>query len=196
MHREALVAVLVALAAVSCSPAARGDGQSAVPAKDQAPASVPAAAAAYLDLKSDVVSGCVAGAPLVKILINLRPTDKRGCRAEVTPASVCVAPGGVVRFKIDNECDGLEGEKDTPALEIAQPKFKMGLSPQQKPARELPAVLVNCGLKFARVDRRSPGHDLVLFCDVPHDAFFGFYKYGLSGKIEPLDPDVEVRPSK
>jgi hypothetical protein len=191
-----LVAVLVALAAVSCSPAARGDGQSPVPAKDHAPASVPAAAAGSLDLKSDVVSGCVTGAPLVKVLINLRPTDKRGCRAEVTPASVCVAPGGVVRFKIDNECDGLEGEKDTPALEIAQPKFKMALGSKQKPPGGLPPVLANCGLKFARVDRRSPGHDSVLLCDVPNDAFEGFYKYGLSGKIEPLDPDVEVRPSR
>jgi hypothetical protein len=33
----------------------------------------------------------------------------------------------------------------------------------------------------------------VIWCDIGADAFEGFYKYGLRGQIDPLDPDVEVR---
>ncbi len=33
-----------------------------------------------------------------------------------------------------------------------------------------------------------------MWCDIGAEAIDGFYKYGLRGQIDPLDPDVEVRP--
>ena len=185
MHREALVAALVAFPAFACSPAARGDGQTPVPAQQQGSESV---ASPSLGLKSNIFSGCVEGAPLVKILIQLRPTrTPKGCSPEVTPASVCVAPGGVVRFRIENEC------RERPPIEITQPTRKklpgMLEAPAGKDDSRLEAwkVLANCELKLAS------GAE-ILRCDVGSLVFDGFYKYSVKGeRVDELDPDVEVR---
>jgi len=189
VHREALIAALVAFSAFACSPAARGDGQTPVAAQQQSSESV---AAASLGLKSDIFSGCVEGSPLVKILIQLRPTHApKGCSAQVTPASVCVAPGGVVRFKIDNTCEG------RPAFEITQPRKKNLDGSREALDDKLDAlspdrnVFANCSLEVP-----GPGAE-PLRCDVGRSVSDGFYKYSLQGeKIEPLDPDVEVRPGR
>jgi hypothetical protein len=183
VRREAMVAALVAFPVLACGPTARGDGQ-APPAERGSEA----VAAASLGLKSDVFSGCVEGAPLVKILIRLRPSQTtKGCTSEVTPASVCVARGGVVRFKIENGC------RDRPPIEITQPTWKKlpGLleAPVGKADARLEAwkVFANCELKLAS------GVEL-LRCDVGSLAFDGFYKYSVKGeRVDELDPDVEVR---
>ena len=71
MRREVMVAALVAFPVLACSPTAQGDGQA--PAAERGTGAV---AAAPQGLKSDVVSGCVRGAPLVKVLIRLRPSAR------------------------------------------------------------------------------------------------------------------------
>jgi hypothetical protein len=142
------------------------------------------------DLASDTVSGCVSGAALVKVLIDLKPESDR-CVAEVTPASVCVAAGGVVRFKVQNGCAAL-GDPDRPALEITKPVFKRPLITALE-ATGLPPLFLNCALRVQRIDK---GASHVVLCDVAADAYEGFYKYGLTGQIVPLDPDVEVRPGR
>lgn len=183
MRREVMVAALVAFPVLACSPTAQGDGQA--PAAERGSGAV---AAASQGLKSDVFSGCVEGAPLVKVLIRLRPSKTaKGCSAEVTPASVCVAPGGVVRFKVDNECKG------RPPIEITQPTLKKlpGMLEAQAgkadPRLEAWKVLANCELKLAS------GAE-ILRCDVGSLVFDGFYKYSVkSERVDELDPDVEVR---
>jgi len=168
VRREAFVTAVVASFLLACgsSERPRGDGQP-------------------LDLKGDVASGCVYGAPLVKVLISLHPTDSaKKCGADVTPASVCVARGGVVRFAIVNHCGEGRGR-----FEITPPRKKTidavhALTDTKAPT---PApdqmVFANCDLKnLRRVD----------FCDIGQDVEDGFYKYGLEGDIDSLDPDVEV----
>jgi len=132
----------------------------------------------------------VHGASLVKVLIELKPSDK-GCTAEVTPASVCVAAGGVVRFKVENGCAAL-GDPDRPAVQITRPVFKRRLTTLPAPTG-VPELFQNCVPKVQRIDRAG---SQVVLCDVAPDAFEGFYKYGLTGQIVPLDPDVEVRPGR
>jgi hypothetical protein len=192
-----LVAVLMVAALTACSDAAPGAGQAPAPAND-----APAAAAAgdsypAPSVRSDIVSGCVEGSPLVKAVITLTLVDKK-CHADVTPASVCVVPGGVIRWKIDNDCGLLVGSDATPALEITAPTFKAPLdglreSQQTQALKAPPPKLASCGLKAATLDDRSKVGSVLLFCEVDKNARYGFYKYGLKGKIDPLDPDVEVR---
>jgi hypothetical protein len=180
-----LISVAVVFAAAT---GCNGDKPAQAPA-GQAPRP---AAALTIDPRSDTVSGCVEGAPLVKVLVQLEPRDGR-CVAEVTPASVCVAQGGVVRFKIRNDCGALPADPDRPAVEITPPRFKRGLDALRVKATEQPALFVNCSLRIPQLDAAS---SRVLWCDVAEDALDGFYKYGLQGQIEPLDPDVEVRPPR
>lgn len=142
------------------------------------------------DLASDTVSGCVSGAALVKVLIDLKLENNR-CVPEVTPASVCVAAGGVVRFKVQNACPAL-GDPDRAAVEITKPVFKRPLTTRVEPTH-LPELFQNCVLKVQRIDKAA---SQVVLCDVAKDAYEGFYKYGLTGLIVPLDPDVEVRPGR
>ncbi len=137
-------------------------------------------------LATDTMSGCVAGAPLVKVLISIDPKDK--CVPEVTPGSVCVAPGGVVRFRIQNNC-----EPKTP-FEITQPEFRRPLKPADEripTASSMPgaqsqrSIFENCTLRVPAVASHF------IHCDVPEDAPPGFYRYKLRGGVT-LDPDVEV----
>ena len=141
-------------------------------------------------LASDTVSGCVSGAALVKVLVDLK-LEKDRCVPEVTPASVCVAAGGVVRFKVQNGCSAL-GDPSRPALEISQPVFKRRLTAARDETKQSP-LFQNCVLRVPKIDR---GSNQVLLCDVDPEAYEGFYKYGLTGQIEALDPDVEVRPGR
>ena len=136
---------------------------------------------------TDTDSGCLHGAKLVKVLIDLKASEDH-CVAEVTPASVCVAPGGAVRFKVLNS-SCTQRESGRPAVEIGQPKFKrpLGNEPVQP---VIPPLFQNC---VPKVDRIGKGGSQVVLCDVAANAVEGFYKYGLTGQIDPLDPDVEVR---
>lgn len=148
-----------------------------------------------VDLASDIVSGCVSGAPLVKVLIDLKPKDGGRCVPEVTPASVCVAPGGVVRFKIQNGCPPPSGGGGR-ALEITRPVFKLPLTtrlptPGPTPTPVPPPLFQSCELRVQPIDKSERR---VVWCDVAENAHLGFYKYGLTGQIEHLDPDVEVQP--
>jgi len=144
-----------------------------------------------LVLDSDTVSGCIHGAALAKVLVDLKPEGDR-CVAEVTPASVCVAAGGAVRFKVSNGCAAL-GDPTRPALEITKASFKRPLGRGPAPLDPPPLFPASCSLKVQRIDR---GASQVLFCDIAEDAYEGFYKYGLTGQIVPVDPDVEVRPGR
>ena len=141
-------------------------------------------------LATDTVSGCVTGAALVKVLVDLKP-EKNRCVPEVTPASVCVAAGGVVRFKVQNGCSAL-GDPARAAVEITQPVLKRGLTTARGETKASP-LFQNCVLRVPRIDK---GANLVVLCDVDPEAYEGFYKYGLTGQIEPLDPDVEVHPGR
>lgn len=141
----------------------------------------------------DTVSGCRAGARRVKVLIDLQPTREGHCVPEVTPASVCVAPAGEVAFRIHNGCQSLNqspNDPARPAIEIGQPKFKRKLDGKKDGAPDL-EIFQNCSLRVSQLDKDA-SH--ALRCSVHKDAVPGFYKYGLSGQIEPLDPDVEVHP--
>jgi hypothetical protein len=165
---------------------------------DRLPAPPPGHPAPVLD--SDTVSGCVTGAALVKVLVELNLDEKGRCVPEVTPASVCVAAGGVVRFRVHNRCTA-RGDAGRPAVLISQPVFKRKLAApreEEKPAaardeRRYEPLFRSCELTVAKI---SQGADHVVLCDVDTEAYEGFYKYGVTGHIEPLDPDVEVRPGK
>lgn len=135
-------------------------------------------------LASDTVSGCVRGAPLVKVLIDLRKQERR-CVPVVLPGSVCVAPGGVVRFKLQSECK-LVGKE----IEITAPRWDRPLHDGQPVRPEKPPILGNCSRRFPR-----PGAETgnVIHCDVPADAVPGFYIYEITG-VEGADPDIEIRP--
>lgn len=188
MRREAFLAVLlmsmVVLAGASTS---QGQEPASTPlAQTQAVTAIQPPRAA---LASDTVSGCVRGAALVKVLIFLHPKEDR-CVPEVTPASVCVAPGGVVRFKIQNECR-LPVEKGREGIEITRPRFRRSHAPRPEPGpprHEDRPIFENCSLQIPQLAARH-----VIHCDVREDAAPGFYKYGLTGIVS-LDPDVEVQP--
>jgi hypothetical protein len=141
------------------------------------------------NLNGDAVSGCdVKYGTFVKVEITLNRVDAR-CRATVLPDKVCVIPGGAIRFKVVNECGDLI-RPDQPALKITQPVPKREAN--EKPEKK-PWTLRSCSGQF---DSLSGKDDLknVLFCEVPDGVAPGLYKYGLTGQIDPLDPDVEVRP--
>jgi hypothetical protein len=186
-HERFAVVLLLSTAAVLVgATGCNGDKPASAPKTEvAAPARCPGP-----DLASDTVSGCVCGAALVKVLIDLKP-EKDRCVAEVTPASVCVAAGGVVRFRVQNGCAAL-GDSDRPALEITKPVFKRPLTTRAAPTG-LPELFQNCVLRVQRIDRAA-SH--VVLCDIAADAYEGFYKYGLTGQVVPLDPDVEVRPGR
>ena len=186
-HERFAIVLLLSMAAVLVG-ATGCNGDKTAPPPDKAVA-IPVGTHVP-DLASDIVSGCVSGAALVKVLVDLRPEGDR-CVAEVTPASVCVAAGGVVRFKVENGCAAL-GDPGRPALEITQPVFKRRLTTREEQTRR-PQLFQSCSLRVQRIDK---GASQVVLCDVAADAYEGFYKYGLTGQIVPLDPDVEVRPGR
>jgi hypothetical protein len=186
---------MAALAA--CSDAAPRGGQAPTPAKDAPSATDPGDSYPAPSVASDIVSGCVEGSPLVKAVITLKVVEEK-CHADVTPASVCVVRGGVIRWKIDNYCGPLVGSDAMPALEITAPIFKAPLdglreSQQSQASKAPPPKLASCGLKARTVEDRSKAGNVLLFCEVDKNARYGFYKYGLKGQIDPLDPDIEVR---
>jgi hypothetical protein len=194
VRRETLVAASVAAAWIACSDASP---QSAPPASDPGAGAALGEPVLLPPTASDIVSGCVNGAPLVKAVIGLTRVDGK-CHAEVTPGSVCVTRGGVVRWKIDNDCGELSGTSDDPALEITVPTFKVPLNGPDAASREklrsgTGSRLDSCGIKIATVPARPIPP---VFCEVGLDADYGFYKYGLRGRIESVDPDVEVRPGR
>lgn len=195
MRRESLVAVLMMAALAACSDAAPGAGQAPAPAKETAAVAGLGDSHPAPSVMSDLVSGCVYGAPLVKVLINLQPKAADHCVAEVTPASVCVTPAGVVRFKIQNGCPPPSGGGGR-ALEITRPVFKLPLTtrlptPGPTPTPVPPPLFQSCELRVQPIDKSERR---VVWCDVAENAHLGFYKYGLTGQIEHLDPDVEVQP--
>ncbi len=139
------------------------------------------------NLTGDVVSGCdVDGSPFVKVQITLARTDGR-CRATVLPEKVCVFQGGGVRFRVVDRCGDLRS--DLPAVSITQPvpQAERGEKPGKK-AWTFKACI-------GRFDSLGQGDDPKNFltCEVPDRVVPGLYKYGLTGQIDPLDPDVEVR---
>lgn len=141
------------------------------------------------NLNGDVVSGCdVKYGTFVKVQITLNRNDAK-CRATVLPDKVCVIPGGAVRFKVLNECGDLI-RPDQAALKITQPVPKR--EPNENPKKKN-WEFASCSGRF---DSLGGTDDLknVLFCEVPDSVVPGLYKYGLTGQIDPLDPDVEVRP--
>jgi hypothetical protein len=195
MRRESLVAVFMIAALTACRDAAPGGGQAPAPANAAPSAAGLGDSYPGPNVASDIVSGCVEGAPVVKVLIRLTLVDKM-CHAELTPGSVCVMPGAIIRWKIDNDCQRLEGKDGTPALEITAPIFKVHLDgrrerPKSETSTDAKKKLDSCRLNAAMIDK---GSKIQLFCEVDQNAPYGFYKYGLKGdQIETLDPDVEVR---
>lgn len=199
MHRESLVAVFMVAALMACSDVAPAGGQTSAPAKDVPSAGATGDSYPAPSVKPDIVSGCLEGSPLVKVVIKLTTVDKK-CRAEVTPASVCVQRGGVIRWRIDNDCGRMVGTDVAPALEITVPILKVHIEdPSEKAKTEAASGLFSkpklesCALKAPTVEHRSKPGNVLLFCEVDPNAEYGFYKYGLKGQIDPLDPDVEVR---
>jgi hypothetical protein len=176
VRREILVAASVTAALFACSDASPQSAESLAPPPDH-------------------ISGCEHGAALAKAVITLtRAKDQ--CHAVVLPGSVCVKPGGVIRWKIDNGCGAIAGTEAAPALEITVPTYTApigDLAAASGEDAERARRLDSCGIKIASL----PDQPLrPVFCEVSLNAANGFYKYGLQGKIEPVDPDVEVRPGR
>jgi hypothetical protein len=193
VHRDLLVAALVSVALTACNDATPQSSRSTAGGGSADAASrvpPPSALAA-----SDLISGCDYGALVVKLVIKLTTVNKT-CHADVTPASVCVSPGGIVRWKIDNGCGALKGSDSAAALEITAPTFKAPLTlddPAKAPATNKVRKLDSCAQKIAQL----PANQVPpVFCEVDANADNGFYKYSLRGMIDPLDPDVEVRPPR
>jgi hypothetical protein len=199
VRRDSLVAVFMMAALTACRDAAPGGGQAPAPANAAPSAAGRGDSYPGPSVASNTVSGCVEGASLVKAVITLTPVDKK-CHADVTPASVCVVPGGVILWRIENDCDRLAGDDQAPALEITVPTFKAHLGGVNEDLKAEAATglfpkpkLESCGLKAPTIEKRSKPGSVLLFCEVDRKAPYGFYKYGLKGQIDPLDPDVEVR---
>lgn len=139
-------------------------------------------------LGADVVSGCdVEGSPYVKAQITLSRSDGK-CRAAVLPDKLCVFQGGAVRFRVVNQCGELI-RPDQPALKITRPvpKSRPGDPPGKKEWS-----FRTCSAQFDTLGQGDEPSNF-MFCEVPPSVEPGLYKYGLSGQIEPLDPDIEVR---
>lgn len=135
-----------------------------------------------------IYSGCTYGAPLVKVLVQL----EKSCRVQVTPASVCVQPGGTIQFRIESDC------ANAPQIQITQPRLK-SLPPgavEPPPQRHKDADLLT-GCNLAIKTARAQNAPVLSVCRVAEGAAVGFYKYDVTGDgFAPLDPDVEIRPPK
>ncbi len=184
-ERFATTLTLSVVAVLAGATGCNGD-RAAAPPKTNGGASTSAGIGTQsIRLDTDTVSGCASGAPLVKVLVDLKPSADK-CAPEVTPASVCVAPAGVVRFRVHNGCGDL-GKPDRPAVEITQPEFKRALFGTEPWTGGL---FQSCSLVIPRV---AAGANQIILCEIAADAPDAFYKYGVKGDIEPIDPDVEVR---
>ncbi len=144
--------------------------------------------------RGEALSGCIHGAPVGKIVVHLARGNDGRCRADVSPALVCVAPGGIIRWRIDNGCERLVGTKDNPALALTKPRkrsFYLDSPEVPKPpiGTDPVSILTACEPLLAQVEAGRS----FLYCTVRDDAPEGIYKYGLEGQIDPLDPDIEVR---
>lgn len=199
MRREAfVVAAFLAASTLGCPSPQSSQAQSPAPAS--VAASRPTSFAVPLTavpLTGDAVSGCAAGAPAVKVVVTLTRGADGKCRPDVSPALVCVAPGGIIRWKVDNDCDRQMGSHESPAFKVTRPKLRdfstaRASKPSAAPsaAAAPPSILTGCDTHLAVLE---PGL-AYLYCTVRDDAHEGIYKYGVEGaNIDPLDPDVEVR---
>ena len=188
MRRETVV---LAMLSVALSAGCQGSPSGVVKEKGSAPP------AARLDPRGDAVSGCPEGSSLVKAVITLSAGGVRGCRAEVSPAHVCVFQGGVILWKVSNSCDALPGTRALPALRVTRPKLPAAAVDARKAAPGGTRVAADASSILAycepQVDAVATG-DTYLFCGISDAAAEGTYKYGLEGEgIDPLDPDIEVR---
>jgi hypothetical protein len=142
----------------------------------------------------DVISGCdVGGSTFVKVRIDLAPDPEgKTCLATVSQGpkvddKLCVILGGVVKFKVVNNCGRLI-RPDTVALKIIQPEpaRTAGVSSEKKAW-----TFGTCSGEFKTLDPDGKGNEE--FCEVPASVVPGLYKYGLEGQIKKIDPDIEVR---
>ena len=193
-----VVAASLSVLTLGCPPQQQSQTQTPAlgPAETAGPVSL-----ATAPLRGDAVSGCVAGAAVVKVVITLRRGGTRGCQADLSPALVCVAPGGVIRWRVDNACERLAGSKTAPALKFTRPALRdfaaardeMAVPPKPAVSVEPPSILTACD---TQIDELALGQ-AYLYCTVHDRAPEGIYKYAVEGeKIDPLDPDVEVRPGR
>jgi len=189
-----IVAALLAASTLGC-PQTRSSQAQSPPRSPEAAA--PPVAAAVAPLVGEAVSGCAAGAAVTKAVITLSKGGSRKCRVDLSPGLVCVAPGGIIRWKIENECDRLAGSKADPAFKLTRPRLRYFRPDGEKlpgaaPDRgvEPPSILVACDLNLTEL----PAGRTFLYCTIRDDAHEGIYKYGIDGpEVDPLDPDVEVR---
>jgi hypothetical protein len=195
MKREPVVVVVFLAASIlGCPQTPSSRAQS--PARSPEAAAL-SAAASVAPVLGEAVSGCAAGAAVTKVVVTLSKGESRKCRADVSPALVCVAPGGIIRWKIENECDRLAGTKDDPAFKLTRPRLRYFRPAENKVlaappggGAELPSILAACDTHLTEL---STGRSF-LYCTVRDDAHEGIYKYGVEGReVDPLDPDVEVR---
>lgn len=195
MKREPLaVAAFLAASTLGCPDAPSSRAQSPPRSPE---AAVPSVAAAVAPLRGEAVSGCAAGAAVTKAVVTVSKGKSRRCRADVSPALVCAAPGGIIRWTIDNDCDRLVGPKEDPAFRLTRPRLRYFRPAEEKlvaaaPDRdaEMPSILTACDTLLTEL---PPGRTYV-YCTVRDDAHEGIYKYGVEGReVDPLDPDVEVR---
>lgn len=122
----------------------------------------------------------------VKIILS---RDGQKCRVRVVPPSVCVAPGGIIRWKVRNGCGRLDGKIGDPALQITD--VVMISESGTRPADWLEQA---CEARFVNVAANESDSTNRLLCEVPDETASGFYKYALKGKeVETLDPNIEVR---
>lgn len=162
MRREFVVAaLLLAVACLAVSPSASAQAR-----------------------KKKAFSGCEKGTHLGKVAITVERQDGTCRVTDVTPASVCVAPNGAIRWEVYSDCDVSVGED--PALEVTRPDPKTAFFDPHTGDR--PAILEDCRIAAVSSTKKN-----LFFCDINEDAHEGFYKYGLVGQIEGVDPGIEVR---
>lgn len=135
-------------------------------------------------------AGCQADTLLATGTITLQGGPGQ-CTPKVDRAKLCVQRGGAVRWLVVNECGELEGSTAEPALAVKLSKDNS----------EVKWFLETCSASLVRVPRGSPLESDVLWksnvilCHVPNKRDYeGLYKYSLKGKINELDPHLEVTP--
>ncbi len=198
MSREAfVVSVLLVASTLGCPSPRSSQAQSPAPGAPESPRqALIAVPLAVAPLTGDAVSGCAAGAAVAKVFITLKKGAAGRCVADLSPALVCMAPGGIIRWRVENDCAELRGTRDHPALRLTKPRLRYfpgpedKLSPKQEAAAESPSIFAACepqanALNIGRA---------YFYCTVRDTAHEGIYKYAVEGKeIDPLDPEVEVR---
>ena len=144
-------------------------------------------------LLGDVISGGPAGYAFVKVVVTLGNSGGK-CRVlDVQPGTVHVFPGSAIRWRITNACDEPGAAKRRLKFTNPVPRSRGNggaVSSTSGTKGQEAFSFANCSSEVLLGAKKDPLN--VLLCEVPDNAPYGLYKYGLEGDIDPYDPDLEV----